>query len=184
MKRSTYSLFSLVVFMTLLSGCNSQSSTQEVEAKKDTAEVEQVVPSPAVKEEKEKTLVQLFMTDESAEEVVELQTELIWNNQSKYKTVFQALTSSHGNTAISLWEDWNLIDASIADGLLTLNLDGPEEGVGSSIERLMLLSLLKTMFQFSEVEKVQILIGGEKKETLSGHIDIFDPFIKQELSDL
>ncbi|WP_134700198.1 GerMN domain-containing protein [Ammoniphilus sp. YIM 78166] len=186
MKRSAYSLFSLVVFITLLSGCSSQPGTEHAVAPKDTEKVEEtnqpVQPSPAIEEEKAQ--VQLFMTDEMALEVVETQAELSYSSETKYETLFQALSIPQGDHAVTLWEDWSLIDSSLVDGVLTLNLDGPEEAVGSSIERLMLLTLLKTMFQFSEVEQVQLFINGEKKQTLSGHMDIHDPFKKQDLADL
>lgn len=187
MKRSAYSLFSLVVFITLLSGCSSQPGSEQAATTKDPEKVEEniqpVQSAPTIEEGKSQ--VQLFMTDELALEVVEVQVELSWNSETKFETLFQALSGPQGDHAVSLWEGWSLIDSSLADGgFLTLNLNGPEEAVGSSIERLMLLTLLKTMFQFPEVEQVQILINGEKKETLSGHVEIHEPFKKRELADL
>ncbi len=186
MKRSAYSLFSLVVFITLLSGCSSQPGSEQAATPKDPQKVEEniqpVQSAPPIGEGKSQ--VQLFMTDELALEVVEVQAELSWNSETKFETLFQALSGPQGDHAVSLWEGWSLIDSSLADGFLTLNLSGPGEAVGSGIERLMLLTLLKTMFQFPEVEQVQLLINGEKKQTLSGHVDIHNPFKKQELADL
>ncbi|SHG37606.1 Sporulation and spore germination [Thermosyntropha lipolytica DSM 11003] len=50
---------------------------------------------------------------------------------------------------------------------------------GSAGEILTIMSIVNTTAPLAGVEKVQILITGEKQETLAGHIDISEP-IKQD----
>lgn len=65
----------------------------------------------------------------------------------------------------------------------TLYLDFSEElktghPGGSAGEILTIMSIVNTAAEIAGVEKVQILIEGEKQETLAGHIDISEPIMK------
>lgn len=58
---------------------------------------------------------------------------------------------------------------------LTLNISSSHPG-GSWAELLTVYSIINTVTEnFSEVRKVQILLGGRERETLAGHIDISRP---------
>lgn len=51
---------------------------------------------------------------------------------------------------------------------------------GLVMETMILRSLLETLFyNFPEIKGVQILIEGQEKETLAGHIDISKPFLRE-----
>lgn len=59
--------------------------------------------------------------------------------------------------------------------------DLPENlNVGSSGEILVLSAIVNTLTEFPEIEKVQIFIEGEKTETLAGHVDLTEPFERNE----
>lgn len=51
---------------------------------------------------------------------------------------------------------------------------------GSAGEILTIMSIVNTAAETAGVEKVQILINGEKQETLAGHIDISTPIARDE----
>lgn len=72
-----------------------------------------------------------------------------------------------------------LLDINIKpDGLCIVNFSKElmtnHQG-GSSGETNTVYSIVNTLTQFSSVEEVQILIEGEQKETLAGHLDISQP---------
>ncbi|MFW5999387.1 MAG: GerMN domain-containing protein [Halanaerobiaceae bacterium] len=46
---------------------------------------------------------------------------------------------------------------------------------GSTGERITVYSIVNTLAQFPEIEKVQILVNGKELETLAGHMDISGP---------
>ncbi|MPM76348.1 hypothetical protein SDC9_123346 [bioreactor metagenome] len=46
---------------------------------------------------------------------------------------------------------------------------------GSASERLLVGSIVNTLTEFPEIEKVQILVEGKTVETISGHVDISEP---------
>lgn len=49
---------------------------------------------------------------------------------------------------------------------------------GSTGEEMLVGSVVNTMTGFSEIRKVQILIDGEKVETLAGHMDLSAPLTR------
>ena len=52
--------------------------------------------------------------------------------------------------------------------------------VGSSGEIIVISAIANTLTEFPGIDKVQILIEGEKTETLAGHIDITEPVERNE----
>lgn len=51
---------------------------------------------------------------------------------------------------------------------------------GSTSEAWILISLQKTLAQFTEVEKVQILVEGKKIDSIGGHFDVREPLLVRE----
>ena len=51
---------------------------------------------------------------------------------------------------------------------------------GSAGELLTVYSIVLTLTSFSEIEKVQILIDGDSRETLVGHVDVSVPLERDE----
>lgn len=51
---------------------------------------------------------------------------------------------------------------------------------GSASERLLVGSIVNTLTEFSEIEKVQILIEGKQIETIYGHVDVSEPLSRSE----
>nr|WP_269438154.1 GerMN domain-containing protein [Phosphitispora fastidiosa] len=75
-------------------------------------------------------------------------------------------------------EGTRLLDINIADGLCTLDLSSEfreNHWGGSSGEILTVYSVVNTLTQFSTVEQVEILIEGQKIDTLAGHMDLSVP---------
>ncbi|MGM0470672.1 MAG: N-acetylmuramoyl-L-alanine amidase [Bacillota bacterium] len=52
---------------------------------------------------------------------------------------------------------------------------------GSTAEKLLIDSIIKTLTQFSEINQVQILIAGEKNCSISGHLLLNQPQSKKDL---
>ena len=51
---------------------------------------------------------------------------------------------------------------------------------GSTGERMTIYSIVNTLTQFKEIEKVMILIDGDKVKTLAGHLDLSEPLTRNE----
>ncbi len=51
---------------------------------------------------------------------------------------------------------------------------------GSTAETLLVASIVNTLTEFPEIEKVQILVEGKQVETISGHMDVSEPLSRSE----
>lgn len=129
--------------------------------------------------------IKLYYTDEQAMELKQAEKEVSWEEEEGvYPAAFAALAETAEAPLLSLWEGQKINKIQLSSGMLTIDLKAKEWNEGSSVERLALLSLLSTMFQFPEVESIQLLIEGKKTETLGGHMEIQQPFTKSMLADL
>jgi len=77
----------------------------------------------------------------------------------------------------TVWPGTELLGLKINNGIATVDLNkrALEYGGGSTAERLFVKSILLTLGQFPEVEKVQILIEGKKVELLPEGTEIKEP---------
>ena len=51
---------------------------------------------------------------------------------------------------------------------------------GSAGEILLVGAIVNTLTEFPDIQKVQILVGGKKVETIAGHIDVSEPLSRSE----
>lgn len=83
-----------------------------------------------------------------------------------------------GELMATIPDGTKLLDIDIANGLCRVDLSSEfrdNHWGGSSGEILTVYSLVNTLTQFSTVENVEILVEGEKIETLAGHMDLSAP---------
>ncbi len=72
-----------------------------------------------------------------------------------------------------------VVDANIATVDLSSELIENHPG-GSSAERLTVYSLVNTLCELEEVDRVIILVEGAKVDTISGHLDTSGPLVPDE----
>jgi len=51
---------------------------------------------------------------------------------------------------------------------------------GSAEEMLLVAAIVDTLTEFSEIQKVQILVNGKKVDTITGHMDTSEPLSRSE----
>jgi len=68
------------------------------------------------------------------------------------------------------------------NGLATVDLsrEVAELNVGARLEQLAVGAVVNTLTEFAEIDRVQILVGGQTVETLAGHVDITEPLERSE----
>jgi germination protein M len=81
---------------------------------------------------------------------------------------------------VSAWPEGTRLElkSPIQDGTATVNITNLKQGVfGSAGESFALGSLVHTLTQFTEpvIRQVQVLVDGQIKESLAGHVDISQP---------
>lgn len=123
--------------------------------------------------------IKLYYTDDDLMELTEVQREIEFQeDQDKYAEAFRQLQIAESGL-FSLWQKVILNKASLADGVLSIDIQLPDEArLGSGGEVLAIDSLKATMFQFEEVQKLELTVDGEQVESLMGHVELEHPMTR------
>jgi len=91
---------------------------------------------------------------------------------------------AHGSPLLSpLPPGTTLLNASLAEGTGTVDLSAEfvqNYGGGTALERLVIQSLVLTLTEFEQIERVQLLVEGEKGEAFLGHVTTAQPFTREQ----
>ncbi|USB34829.1 GerMN domain-containing protein [Paenibacillus sp. YPG26] len=125
--------------------------------------------------------IDAYYTDDQMLELKKVQKEIKpESGQDKYGAALKSLQSSGDSKLYPLWEKVNFKSASLQDGMLTVDIHLPDEArLGAGGESLALDALKKTVFQFDEVKSLELLIDGQKTDTLMGHVELTHPLTRE-----
>ncbi|MCQ6560319.1 GerMN domain-containing protein [Paenibacillus mendelii] len=182
MKRHITSRLAIVLCFVLLMvaavGCGQKD---EINNSTGAAGDPQTTPEPENQQpEQQKQQIKVYYTDEELTGLIEQTSEIVYENDTeKIEEAFKALQSSGSDGAMSLWEKVKLLSAKIENGAVTLDIELPDEArFGAPGEALALEAIQKTMFQLDEVASLDILVAGEKVDSLMGHETLDHPIVK------
>ncbi|MBA9085279.1 hypothetical protein FHR92_001745 [Fontibacillus solani] len=124
--------------------------------------------------------IEVYFTDDQMMELVKEAKEITYKEEKdKYITALQSLQSSSNPDLFPLWGKVNFHSAVLKDGALTIDITLPDEArLGAGGEVLALDALKKTMFQFSEVQSIELLVDGQQMDTLMGHEELEHPMTR------
>ncbi|WP_409346671.1 GerMN domain-containing protein [Paenibacillus sp. MBLB4367] len=134
-------------------------------------------PSASIAPAKQEKSIQVYYSDETASKL-EVRTVTIRyeNDQAKYAEAFKALQTGPDKQAIPLCAGLTLKSATAKDGALVLDVSlNPDGQLGSNGEAMLLQALQKTLFQFTELKSIDVLLDGKQVESLMGHMDLPHP---------
>ncbi len=156
----------------------SQSKSKPVEHKKQRHR--QLAPQPTASSLS--TTLQYHRLEQNYSQVTTLQKSFhrALNRQQKAAEIIRLLTLSRAQDLAPLPHQTKLLTASFKPPLITINLSSDlSKGVvnfGGQDEMLAISCLTNSFLaNFPNFTALQILIEGEKRETLAGHIDISQP---------
>ncbi|MCA0754353.1 GerMN domain-containing protein [Paenibacillus sp. N4] len=186
----TRGLLAFIVLSCALAGCGAQDKPLENTGAATDQPTASVMPSataspepspsaeptPAVKEYD----ATIYYTDAELLETIEKPAKLQYSNDEELiKAAVEALQMDAGEGAESLWKPIEILSVQLKDGLVTLDVQIPDEArLGAPGELLVIETLQKTLFQFEFVKSIDILVGGEAVESLMGHVDLEHPMNK------
>ncbi|ALS27830.1 GerMN domain-containing protein [Paenibacillus cisolokensis] len=126
--------------------------------------------------------ITLFFTDDEMSDIVEQQTVIRYtDDEDKLKQALEALRTGAKEGAVSLWEKAEFKSVKAEGGAVTLDIHLPDEArFGAPGEALALESLKRTLFQFEEVESIEVLVDGEAVDSLMGHEELPHPIVRDE----
>ena len=156
------------------SGTNEPNHSGSVQPSKNGGT--QVEPN-----KEQKQTVEVYFADIQVLELEkrEVQLEFIEDDE-KYKKTFEALQNNDDTELVSLWEKVELLSIQSAEDTLTLDVHIPDEAkLGTSGELLALEALTTTMFQFDEINRLEVLVDGEALDSLMGHSELEHPIQRE-----
>lgn len=122
----------------------------------------------------------VYYADSQLTELIEEKRGITYSNdEDKYKQAIVLLGDPVEEEHQPLWKDFNYHDISFEDGQLTIDaMSNNTYNFGSTGELFAIEALQKTLFQFSEIEEIVILVDGKPTESLMGHVDISKPLTR------
>ena len=135
----------------------------------------------------EPVTVVYYVTDEDMDGLVERRTEVKPDDPGAiYRLAIEALKrEDEAAGEYSLWKHAEFCRVELSDGVLTVDLTLPDEArLGSMGEALAIEAIARTAFQFDEVEALEILVDGERVESLMGHEELAHPILRSAYSSV
>ena len=187
MKQMKYVLLVVMVLtLAVMSGCSpkNEKGADNGSAAAVTAGNNAKAGSPesssAAKKENTSLTVKVYYPDDQGMKLIAVKRTIRTDKNDKYTAAMESLmegTTEKGQTAIipkqaklksvKVKGDTAYVDFTQA---LVKNFVG-----GSTGEEMLVGSVVDTLTEFPEIKKVQILVEGNKVESLSGHLDLTTP---------
>ncbi|WP_028548618.1 GerMN domain-containing protein [Paenibacillus sp. UNC451MF] len=136
-----------------------------------------VAQTPAAGAENKQLKIKVYFGDENGERLVEQESTISYKEDNeKYASALKALTTSPDSKRIALLKGFTFNTVTLKDQTLTVDLSmAPESRLGAGGEDLMLQAMKKTVFQFSEIQNLNILLDGKAVDSLMGHMELPHP---------
>lgn len=131
--------------------------------------------------EKQSRSIAVYYTDPQQMDLVAAQADVSYaDDVEKYKETYKALQSSENKEQVPLWGKIELKTLEFAEGQLQMDIHKPEEAqLGAGGESMAISALTQTFFQFEEIKSIELLVDGEKAESLMGHVDLEHPMTRE-----
>jgi spore germination protein GerM len=165
----------LVVFLCILVICGCGKVKQAATAASATPKaVASTAPTAAPIQ------MNLYYGNENGDDLVAKEVTLKQSStETPYLEALKYLTKSPDKQSIALFAGFTFISAELKDGVLNIDLTVPKASqLGAPGEALLINALKKTMFQFKEINAIEVLVNGKKVDSLLGHVELSHPIIK------
>lgn len=159
---------------------NVTSTETDIPAKNLTSDNKEVTTTSEDNDMTQSKKIQVYYTDPQMTILQKTEQEIHFtNNIEKYQTTFKALQNDSNPDLISLWSKMKLKTVSFSGGNITLDIHMPDEArLGAGGEQFALDALKNTLFQFEEINSIELLVDGESVESLMGHADLEHPMVR------
>jgi len=182
MKKLYGSLAAMLLVLTLaLTGCTQQpkpgsSSTQQGTVKPAKPQTEKP-QAPA------QMSTRIYFPNENGSKLLPVAKNV--RTEAKYQDAIEALIKGvQGKGMTGMFpKGVKLRSITVKNGLATVDFSQEltKKFVGGSTGELMLVgSIVQTLTEFPEVKKVQLTVEGKVIESISGHLDISEPFVRND----
>ena len=181
-KKMSYMLAVLaaVSVLALVAGCTDEQKR----ASSPAAQTEQMQDQEkSVAAEPKELMVNVYYPRSDGTGLVAVRRTVSTENDDKYTAAMKSLltgTKEKGQTNV-FPKKAKLRSVVVKDGIATVDFSKELQtnfSGGSTGEEMLIGSIVNTLTDFPEVQKVSILIDGSAVETLSGHMDLSEPLTR------
>ncbi|WP_058304525.1 GerMN domain-containing protein [Gorillibacterium timonense] len=171
--------------MLAAAGCSAKNTPSSADPKPteaaSPAATSTISEAPtATPEQKTETIKAYYANADGTELVEKTVTIQADKADDKYLNTLKVLTSTDDSNLFPLAKGLQFKSAELEDGTLTVDLSILDEGrLGSGGEVLLMDALQKTVFQFAEINALEILVDGKQIESLMGHVELEHPIKRQ-----
>ncbi|MCM3747550.1 GerMN domain-containing protein [Paenibacillus pasadenensis] len=129
-----------------------------------------------------KQKIVIYQTDAELTELKELKTEISFpKEEKKLQAALEALAGDDRDGALSLWQGVKLNSVSVVDGAAKVDITIPADSrLGGPGEQLALDAMAKTVFQFKDIQSLDLLVDGEAVDSLMGHVELPHPIKRSD----
>jgi len=125
---------------------------------------------PAAKE----SVIKVYYGDKEGTNLLERNATVRYtSDQEKYAAALNELKKAPDGDVEALFGQTDFRSIMLKDGTLTVDLVlSPGNRLGSGGEALYLQALKNTLFQFAEVQALDLLVDGKKPDSIMGHVEL------------
>lgn len=176
-------LCAVIAALISISGCGVRPAANPAQTPPPPTATPLPSATPAVVEptpQQQEKLVYSYYGDSDGTKLVETETIIRYvDEEEKYLAALNLLKESPDADLYPLSPNMTFLLVELDEGLLTVDLSFPDEDrLGVTGEWLLLEALSETIFQFEEVDAFQLLVEGESVESLMGHYELHNPFMR------
>ena len=183
MKRMTSiaAVLAAAAMLALAAGCGDEQKPAQAESPAQTAQTKDT-EKPAQEKPKEMQ-VNVYYPRNDGTGLIAVSRKVNTEKDDKYTAAMKSLltgTKEKGQTNV-IPKKAKLRSVTVKDGVASVDFSKELEqnfSGGSTGEEMLIGSIVNTLTDFPEVQKVQILIEGASVETLSGHMDLSEPLTR------
>ncbi|OMC97404.1 MULTISPECIES: GerMN domain-containing protein [Paenibacillus] len=164
---------------------SDDQETEVASTPQPTADITNAETQPSSKPvenetQKQSQSIEVYYTDSQIMDLVPAKTTINYSDDiEKYTETFKALQSNENTDLVPLWGKIELKSLKFVEGQIVMDIHKPDEAqLGAGGESFAITSLAKTYFQFAEVKSIEVLVDGEKVESLMGHVDLLHPMTR------
>lgn len=170
-----------VTLIALLSACGqAKQHSGELTAKPQVQGSAPEAAPPAkqpVQDTSKNMTIKIFFGDELGEKLIEQEAVISYKQDNdKYAAALAALSKAPDDKKIALLRGITIKSAVLNNQKLTVDLFiAPEARLGAGGEELLLQAMKKTLFQFLEIQTLDLLVDGKSVDSLMGHMELPHP---------
>lgn len=170
-------LAAVVLSMAMISACGAKPTANGTQSEQAVEKPTTDLPETTSKSDSKEQTLDVYVADDDLIALKSYKKAILYtNDDEKYRAVLEALQLSDNDKDIPLWKNIEFKSVKMDKGTLVIDIHISDKGhLGAGGEQLALDALAKTLFQFQEMDAIDILVDGKAATSMMGHVTLDHP---------